>query len=208
MRAYTDNRKTGQAMAKTWFKFPNGKVWRVDPDTGAISGRIQIPLLVETDDEDDSIDLISEAVTGSPLGLTEFSYEYIGNDCVTFEGHADLTPGYEPDIPVALGTGLALGAGTRELRAALQDQYGLSDIEVTHAFMNLDNEYGEECILSARESGRELRCPAFPAECSYVRVVIDGLEVAYWIEDEWRDDPAVVMGAIFGAARAGKGYPQ
>jgi len=65
---------------------------------------------------------------------------------------------------------------------------------------NLDNNYGEESVLDVLGSLRQIRSPAHPDECNYVRVVVDGLEVAYWCDDEWRDDPACVMGAFLGAA--------
>ncbi|KKK68893.1 hypothetical protein LCGC14_2939480, partial [marine sediment metagenome] len=43
--------------------------------------------------------------------------------------------------------------------------------------------------------------PKFPLPCDYVRIVLrhDLTEVAYWICDEWAEDPVEVMGAIIGA---------
>jgi hypothetical protein len=35
-----------------------------------------------------------------------------------------------------------------------------------------------------------------------VRIVVDGLELAYWHMDEWQKAPAEVMGAFLGAARS------
>lgn len=70
-------------------------------------------------------------------------------------------------------------------------------------------EYGPECVLFVENSGREIRCPAYPEECSYVRVCErDGTEVAYWNVDEWAEGAtqgAEVMGAILGAALGRKG---
>ena len=41
--------------------------------------------------------------------------------------------------------------------------------------------------------------PAFPDDCSYVRLVMDGeIEIVYWDWKEWEEDPKVVMGAIVG----------
>ena len=41
--------------------------------------------------------------------------------------------------------------------------------------------------------------PAYPDDCSYVRLVIDGTtEVAYWDYKEWEEDPQVVIGALVG----------
>lgn len=63
------------------------------------------------------------------------------------------------------------------------------------------DEHAPECVVKT-EGGRELRCPAFPEECSYVRVTEDdGTEVAYWTYTEWEEDPQEVMGAIIGALK-------
>ena len=77
---------------------------------------------------------------------------------------------------------------------------GWNDIELEHAIDNLDVEYGEECVVKL-PSGRELRTPAYPEECSYVRIVQQGYELAYWVSDEWADDPECVMGAIVGCMK-------
>ena len=55
-----------------------------------------------------------------------------------------------------------------------------------------------EC--SIRISDRmSLVCPAYPEDCSYLRLVIDGkIESGYWHWEEWKDDPQVVIGAIMG----------
>ncbi len=84
----------------------------------------------------------------------------------------------------------------------LQKQWRLSDVEVAHALASLDNEYGDEKVLVINGSHRAIHCPAYPSECDYVRIVLNGLEVAYWIADEWAEAPAEVMGAIIGAASA------
>jgi hypothetical protein len=68
-----------------------------------------------------------------------------------------------------------------------------------------DPEHGEEAGLIVSPSGCQLRTNAGRAgeklyQCDYVRVVSPaGREVGYWDHEEWRDDPAVVMGAIMGA---------
>jgi hypothetical protein len=46
---------------------------------------------------------------------------------------------------------------------------------------------------------RDIHAPGHPEECSYVRIVVCGIEVAYWTSDEWRDDPELVMGALIGS---------
>ncbi len=61
-------------------------------------------------------------------------------------------------------------------------------------------DYGDECIVLTH-SGREIRSPAYPAECSYIRIVEQGFELAYWSSDEWKETPEEVMGAIMGAIK-------
>lgn len=84
----------------------------------------------------------------------------------------------------------------------------LSDLPV-------DLEYGDECIVATDQGmgykGEEyqVRAPAFPADCDYVRVVllrrgrgrVRVYECAYWNADEWKEDPMNVMGAIMGATQ-------
>ena len=84
------------------------------------------------------------------------------------------------------------------LRAA-----GLDEFEIVHAMANVDVSYGAEHVV-ATESGREIRCPAHPAECDYARVTTvigdDVAEIAYWSTDEFREAPSEVLGALLGAA--------
>lgn len=53
-------------------------------------------------------------------------------------------------------------------------------------------------------NGNTLRTSSYeanPGGADYVAVCLpDGREVVRWTSDEWRDDPELVMGAIFGAA--------
>lgn len=64
--------------------------------------------------------------------------------------------------------------------------------------------FGSECVIRTI-NGRELRSPAAPEPCTYVRVVgSDGNEVAYWNSLEWEEDPVGVMGAIVGALKMQK----
>ena len=73
-------------------------------------------------------------------------------------------------------------------------------------------QYGRECIAARSEDKTiEVRCPAYPADCSYIRVVRVGdkptkhlEEIAYWDVEEWIDDDAhgvEVMGAIMGVIK-------
>lgn len=61
-------------------------------------------------------------------------------------------------------------------------------------------EYGTEVVLTVG-TGMQLVANGEDRDgTSHVRVCDpQGYEVAYWIEDEWRDEPALVMGAIIGA---------
>lgn len=62
-----------------------------------------------------------------------------------------------------------------------------------------DNDYGDECVIKLA-NGNEIRTDAFPEDVSYVRVVENGKEIGYWTVDEVAEDPALVLGAILGAA--------
>lgn len=89
----------------------------------------------------------------------------------------------------------------------LADGLGVSLAELPQVLGAVGNDYGEECVI-ALISGREIRCPASPKDCSYVRITAPGiipLELGYWSSDEWGEAPAEVMGAILGAAQ---GRPQ
>jgi hypothetical protein len=59
---------------------------------------------------------------------------------------------------------------------------------------------GSESEVRVRtETGIILAAPAYPADCSYVRVLgSDGEELAYWDRQEWKEAPEEVMGAICG----------
>lgn len=187
---------------KQWIKFPNSKVWRVED--GLVEGVTMVPNFLDHEDLDSRLDAISEAVTGSLAGLTDFSYQYRGNDLVSFSGKVAEMLDQEPDEISILDT------SSDELRAALANQYGLDEGEVIHALDSLmqDGKFGEECVVGINDSMRELRCPAYPAPCNYVRVVVNGLELAYWDKAEWQRAPDVVMGAIIGAAREQSACPE
>lgn len=62
------------------------------------------------------------------------------------------------------------------------------------------DDYGTEVVLTV-ENGMQLVADGEDETgTSYVRVCDpEGNEVAYWNEDEWREAPAEVMGAIIGA---------
>lgn len=175
--------------------FPNGKVWRVSAD-GQIKGSVLVPGYEGVGDLDERLDAIAEAVTGSIIGLCDFSYVPRGQDIVSFAGSADEFIASDERFKV-------LDTDAPELKAALIAQYGLMGVEADHALDSLGDQYGSECVIDVLGSHRQIRCPAHPEPCSYVRVVADGLELAYWVDDEWRNAPAEVLGALLGAARGG-----
>lgn len=180
---------TKQAIKFT--QFPNGCVWPMT-EQGCVEGTVRIPGYKSYTDNESLLDAISEAVTDSSCGLTGFSHQYLGSDYVAFQGTVVLEDMALTDLPTLSGD---------ELVRALMDQYGLQDFEAQHAVENLDTTYDNECVLGIQNSPRQIRTPAHPEECSYVRVVLDGYELAYWTAEEWAQDAAVVMGAIIGAAK-------
>lgn len=66
-----------------------------------------------------------------------------------------------------------------------------------------------EVRLTIAESGRVLAFEGAddnPNGTDYIRVLDEaGQEVAYWSQDEWREEPEFVMGAIMGALANGRG---
>jgi hypothetical protein len=62
----------------------------------------------------------------------------------------------------------------------------------------------ESLVLRNEKTGYEVRVPAFPQTCSYVRIVRyvndRPVEECYWDQAEWQDDPSLdAFGAIMGA---------
>jgi hypothetical protein len=62
----------------------------------------------------------------------------------------------------------------------------------------------QECSVETGLPGIELRCPAFPAPCSYVRIVRDGVQVAFYEAAEWQRSPDDVMQVLLAAAYGGE----
>lgn len=181
----------------SFVRFPNGKVWQVG-DHNFIMGSVSVPGYP-------SLGELSKAVTGSVDGLADISAECIGGDMFSFRAYAELHVTDVDDGEVVEHE--IVKADDPRLRAALKEQYELDDFEVEHALASLElkDQYGDECVIQVSGSHRQIRTPAHPAECNYVRVVAGGFEIAMWVDDEWRDDPAVVMGALIGAAAAKAG---
>ena len=86
---------------------------------------------------------------------------------------------------------------------ALGHELGWSEQEIKHvedAQSDGPLHYGEECVVLTH-SGRAIHSPAYPAECSYIRIVEQGFELGYWDKAEWAEAPEEVMGAIMGALK-------
>ncbi|WP_026186465.1 hypothetical protein [Thioalkalivibrio thiocyanodenitrificans] len=176
-----------------YLKFSNGKVWRETHDH-QIQGTVYVDYVSGV-----SPVTVSMAATGLNRALYGLDYRILGHGLVKFSFNADALK--EGELK-ALET---LSLGDPALADALGDQYHLNDAELQHA-IDAERAYGEAKpdpagefdVLIAR-NGREIRCPGYPQECDYVRVVIDDWELAYWHHQEWGEAPKEVMGALLGA---------
>lgn len=95
------------------------------------------------------------------------------------------------------------GASLDEIASHL----GWSEATKEHARGSIEDVYENEGVI-VTHSGRELRFPAYPLPCDYLRIVEYGFELAYWNSDEWRDAPDEVIGAIMGCSMNGQGAPE
>lgn len=77
--------------------------------------------------------------------------------------------------------------------------------DARYADLDADDDEGAPEATVVSFMGQDVRVPAYPQECNYVRVVREGREVAYWNSDEWSESPEQaedVMGAIMGAIKS------
>jgi len=117
----------------------------------------------------------------------------------------DLKHGQALDaLAVMAGEGNWSALANGQLSEAAMNRQ-LMDIELKHIEENRDSGYGPECALIAH-TGFELRYSAnVDEDLTYVRVCDPlGREVGYWVDDEWKEDPRIVMGAILGALTRGQ----
>lgn len=69
-----------------------------------------------------------------------------------------------------------------------------------------NSEYGDESII-IRNGALEVRVPAAPESCDYIRVIRrigknHHEELVYWNSEEWTNDPErICIGAIMGAMK-------
>lgn len=178
-------------------QFPNGLVWRVGHNK-FIEGTVRVPEYEGKQDLEARLDAIAEAATGSSSGLVDFSYQFRGNDLVTFAGTADELPDDEDSY--ADEGYILLEEDSDELEAAFAVQYGLSEAEARHALAKLDTQYGPEDVLEVLGSARQLHSPKAPDECAYVRITLDGLEIGFWAMPEWEKDPSAATRALLNSA--------
>lgn len=196
-----------------YLRFPNGKVWPVEPDK-SVSAMIELPLAAAHRGLDAFLDEMSEAATGSPV-IENISYEIVGFNGTTMKLVVTGNMGMMLDELGLAFDALQPSTGTREdddsITEATFEQFGYGldwlSVEIDHARQTIESgdEAGalviEESVIKLA-NGREIRCPVYPEDCTYVRVLCMGYEMAYWVDDEWKDCPADVMGAFLGAAHA------
>lgn len=187
--------------------FANGKVWPIKAD-GSFDGSVEIDSVIDCH----GIDNVQAAIAAALLGddnawaaeidsVTPSGDRIVIFKCILaeFEWAQSSIEQFQLDID-QFGAKV-IDPESDEMKAALVAQFGMSPMEVEHALDNLSTVYGDECVLPILGSHCAIHTPAYPAECDYVRVVVGGYEIAYWTAQEWRDDPACVMGAIIGAAK-------
>lgn len=90
------------------------------------------------------------------------------------------------------------------LREPGDNPHCLSPGEIVHRNAVNGNQYGEETVLVNVSNGFRLTVPS-DVQVDYVRICDpDGGETAYWSVDEFGEDPADVIGAMFGAMVRGR----
>lgn len=114
-----------------------------------------------------------------------------GDTLSTLVAHLDRTV-EKPDIEIDV------------LREPGDNPHCLRPGEIVHRDAVNGNKYGEETVLVNVANGFRLTVPA-DTQVDYVRICDpDGGETAYWSVDEFGEDPADVIGAMFGALVRGR----
>lgn len=198
----------------TWVRLGNGRILSVDTATGKFIALVDTNANedagVNEDGMWDMAKVLSYALSGDEAEFNDAIEEVMFTT-----GHRSLAggihrveatfPHWESRDQFTWCELLTLNDLNELGEVEVSEGLGIAISEVPNALESARGVYGDECIIEL-SNGREIRGPAHPAECSYVRITVPGivpLELAYWISDEWRDAPAEVMGALLGAARAG-----
>ncbi len=182
--------------------FANGKTWPVEDNYVTAVVEMSLGDIIDHD-LDGFLDGIADMAIGD-IRMMNITYEAIGGaeDGVRLRVTGDVSEIIDdPDRE-----NISVIDAPDEIFTALGQQYGWSAAETAQAKSCATVSYRDECQIPLA-NGRELRCPAFPRECDYVRVVEDGHDLMYWSVDEWRDDPSDVMGAILGLAHGATESP-
>lgn len=193
-------------LMKRFIQLPRNKVRRIDQH-GCFDGLIQVPLSVLYGGPTRLEQFIAYEVLGPYvlLGSRVMGYRDRGDGVFEFSANINLDRIQSPESADAeefLAAGYhVLADRSPLLRQLLQKQYGLLDSEVSHLIGALDADYECETVVNIAGGLRSIHCPSYPQECDYLRVVIDGYELAYWTSDEWGCSPAEVIGAVMGAAK-------
>lgn len=171
-----------------WIKFSNGFVYQVD-EQNYIKGVVALDVDLE-DGLEGYLDALSQAATGSIVGIEDISYSQIGGWC--FFGASVSSIALDEDEVAEFDP-----SDRTDLISCLTNQYALDSGTVLHAVDSLGVAYGEERVTRLT-NGRELRTPV-EGELSYVRITLPGvtpIELAYWNLDEWVEQPTEVITAI------------
>jgi hypothetical protein len=178
-----------------YVKMPNGRVHRFDMGKRTVSGVVRADEQSEMATAGDWSGLVDELCTGEPYRhLRDLSYRSLGDGVMAFEAGLATDPGAWQGVS---------WASAEDFVASLSEAFGLLPCESQHALDNMRNEYPNETVTQL-VGGREVHCPAHPEVCDYVRVCFAGLELAYWVCDEWEMDPTGVMGALMASMRGSR----
>jgi len=175
--------------ATQFVRTANGAVWPVRK--GRCEGKVRVS--EARSDLERLLDAISDAVTGSDVGLEDIGIKDCGGGVFEFRGCLSASAFDDERTRILM-------ANDPELTSLLSGWLGVDEPTAQHAISSIDNQYGQEAALAIAGTLNEIRTPAFPEQASYVRILRAGYEVAYWVSDEWQEEPQEVMGAILGAA--------
>lgn len=186
-------------------KFPSGATWFANDETFQIFGTVKVDDYESIEGLDAKMDSISDAVfSDEDYCLRDFAFQYLGAELVSFIGNYDsilnvvATDSEEVGVEIFEANSIKELADKTDLEKFLR-RYCITESELNHIFSSQEDQSGNECIVQVFGSNRKIHTPAYPMDCDYIRVTVEGLEVSYWVSDEIKEEPASVMGAIIGA---------